>query len=198
MRNILHFGRLLTVVLCLSATSLLSVAQEDKSSNSFPGWTPPPVEKPDVTKFAWSAEFGSSVDLSGNDMSSIDIGASVGVSHKWIMLAGIGAGANIMISNSCRTYPLYAVFRTDFSSFLKIMFVEARGGIALNYLHNNQNQTGGYAGLYLGFNLARGKKFKSYITAGYTYVGRKDILAGEVLTEYKPLSLASVRLGVTF
>lgn len=198
MRRLLNISRLLAVVAFLSATALLSAAQQDKGSNSFSGWNTRPIEKPDITKFAWSAEFGSSVDLSGSDMSSIDIGASVGVSHKWIMLAGMGVGANIMISNSCRTYPLYAVFRTDFSSFLKIMFVEARGGIALNYLHNNQNQTDAYAGLYLGFNLARGKKFRSYITAGYTYIGRKDVVSNEVLTEYKPLSLASVRLGVTF
>ena len=198
MRSLLNISRLLAVVALLSATALLSAAQQDKGSNSFSGWNTRPIEKPDVTKFAWSAEFGSSVDLSGSDMSSIDIGASVGVSHKWIMLAGMGVGANIMISNSCRTYPLYAVFRTDFSSFLKIMFVEACGGIALNYLHNNQNQTDAYAGLYLGFNLARGKKFRSYITAGYTYIGRKDVVSNEVITEYKPLSLASVRLGVTF
>lgn len=161
-------------------------------------WRPSPVQKPAETKFAWGAEFGSSVDLSGNDMSSIDISASFGVSHKWIMLAGLGAGANVMISNSCRTYPIYAVFRTDFSSFMKILFVEARGGIALNYLYDNVTQTGGYAGLYVGFNLARGKKYRSYITAGYTFVDRKDVHSGEMVTKYDFLSLASVRLGVTF
>lgn len=191
--------RVLFILLFVSLYLVSSAAPQDSiSSNTQAGWVPAPVEKSPDTRFAWGAEFGSSVDLSANDMSSIDISASFGVSHKWIMLAGLGAGANMMISNSCRTYPVFAVFRTDFSSFMKVVFVEVRGGAALNYLRDEVSQTGAYAGFYLGFNLARSKKFRSYITAGYTFVGRKDVIDGESVTKYDPLSLASVRLGVTF
>lgn len=183
----------------LLALNLFAETPHDSIASVKPGnWVPAPVEKSAGTRFAWGAEFGSSVDLSANDMSSIDISASFGVSHRWIMLAGLGAGANMMISNSCRTYPIFAVFRTDFSSFMKILFVEVRGGMALNYLPANVSQTGGYGGLYLGFNLARGKKFRSYITAGYTFVERRDVHQGDVVTKYDHLSLASVKLGVTF
>jgi len=189
------------MVLMLAASVIMTFASENTDtviSHHHSNWNPSPVEKADGTRFAWGAEVGSSVDLSAHDMTSIDFSASFGVSHRWIMLAGIGAGAHMMISNSCRTYPIFAVFRTDFSSFTKVLFVEVRGGMALNYLYDNANQTDPYGGVYLGFNLARGKKFKSYITAGYTHIGRKDVHSGEQVSKYDALSLASVRLGVTF
>lgn len=191
--------RLFLLLSVLLALNVFAAAPADSIvSARTASWAPAPVEKSVGTRFAWGAEFGSSVDLSANDMSSIDISASFGVSHRWIMLAGVGAGANMMINNSCRTYPIFAVFRTDFSSFMKILFVELRGGMALNYLPDEESQTGPYGGFYLGFNLARSKKFRSYITAGYTFVGRRDIHNGDIVTKYDPLSLASVRLGVTF
>ncbi len=193
--------RYLTIVLMLATAAIQAFAYEPADTvmeHHQVDWSTSPVEKADGTRFAWGAEVGSSVDLSAHDMTSIDFSASFGVSHRWIMLAGIGAAAHMMISNSCRTYPVFAVFRTDFSSFTKVLFVEVRGGMALNYLHDNVTQTDPYGGVYLGFNLARSKKFKSYITAGYTYIGRKDVHSGEQVSKYDTLSLASVRLGVTF
>lgn len=148
--------------------------------------------------FAWGAEVGSSIDMSENDMSSVDFNATFGLRYKWINFAGVGAGADIMVSNSCRTYPVFAVFRTDFSSQVNFVFLDVRGGAALNYLPGNVNQTDAYASVSIGFVLSTGKSYRSYITAGYTYIGRKDVEQGERITEYSPLQMASIRLGITF
>lgn len=150
------------------------------------------------TKFAWGAEFGSSVDLSAHDMSSIDFNAGFGVSHGWLSLAGIGAGANIMVSNSCRTYPIFAIFRTGFSNKPGLLFMDLRGGVALNYLTDNLSKTSPYASVGLGFNLARGRTFQSYLVAGYTYNGRGDVETPEIKRHYQPLHYAGIRLGITF
>lgn len=150
------------------------------------------------TRFAWGAEAGSSIDLSGNDMSSIDFNASVGFSRGWISFLGAGVGADIMVSNSCRTYPVFALFRTDFSRRVKLLFMDVRVGAALNYLPSNVSQTAPYVSLNLGINLATGKTFRSYVLAGYTYVGRKDVTRDERVTPYEPLQLATIRLGIAF
>lgn len=148
--------------------------------------------------FTWGAEAGSSIDLSANDMSSIDINASFGIRQGIFTFAGIGAGANIMISNSCRTYPIFAILRTDFSRRVKLLFLDVRGGMALNYLPDNATGTGAYASVGVGINLARSRKFRSYILAGYTYVGRGDVTSGEAVTHYPALNVAMVRLGISF
>lgn len=191
----------LLLVICLFTAFAVSAQTSDSTAVKSPipkSWAPAPVEKPHKARFAWGAEFGSSIDLSAQDMTSIDMSASFGVNYRWIMLAGMGAGMNFMINNSCRSYPVFAVFRTDFSSFMKIVFVEARGGMSVNTLEYNTSQTKPYAGLYVGFNLARGKKFRSYLTAGYTYVGLSDVHHGDDIVKYTPLNLASLRLGITF
>lgn len=149
--------------------------------------------------FSWGAEAGSSIDLSGHDMSSIDFNASFGLRYRWLRFAGIGAGANLMISNSCRTYPIFATFRTDFSSLVRPVFLDLRGGIALNYLPANVSQRGAYASVALGFTLATARNFRSYITAGYTLVTRSDVHINELQTiPYADLGLAGIRLGISF
>lgn len=148
--------------------------------------------------FTWGAEFGSSIDLSAHDMSSIDFNANFGMRWRWFSLLGAGAGANIMVSNSCRTYPLFAVLRTSFSDGRpRLVFLDVRGGVALNYL-NDKEQSGGYASVGVGFNLAGGKKFQSYIMAGYTFVGRKDINDETGFQPFDNLHYAGIRLGVRF
>ncbi|MDO4320841.1 MAG: hypothetical protein Q4C34_09740 [Bacteroidales bacterium] len=150
------------------------------------------------TRFAWGAEFGSSIDLSGHDMSSIDFNAGFGVSHGWLSLAGVGAGANIMVSNSCRTYPIFAIIRTSLSPRRRLVFLDLRGGIALNYLTDNLSKTSPYVSAGLGFNLAGGRNFQSYIVAGYTYNGRGHVETAEIIRDYEPLHYAGIRLGIEF
>lgn len=161
-------------------------------------WQPKPKYSIERLRFAWGAEVGSTIDMSGHDMSSIDVNLSVGASYSWLSFAGIGAGANIVVSNSCRTYPIYVDLRTDFSKFVKFVFLDFRGGVALNYSENNMNQTGLYLSPSLGFNLASGTTFRSYITLGYTYIARHDVNNGDDIIPLRPLSMASLRLGIAF
>lgn len=184
--------RLLMAALAAAPVALYGATQPADSVR-----TPKNVESERLT-FTWGAEAGSSIDLSANDMSSIDIHAYFGVKQGVFSFAGIGAGADIMISNSCRTYPVYAMVRTDFSKQLKLLFVDVRGGMALNYLPDNATKTGAYGSVGVGINLARGRSFRSYILAGYTYVGRGKVTSVETVTHYPALNIAMVRLGISF
>ncbi len=151
------------------------------------------------TRFSWAAEVGSGIDMTGLDMSSIDFGVAAGVSRGWLRFAGVGLNANIMVGNSCRSYPVYALFRTDFIDGKQLLFLDARGGVSLNYLARNEKQTGVYGSVGVGINLATGRTFRSYIIVGYSYMGRGDVQEDEfTLTEYSPLHFAGLRLGVSF
>lgn len=149
-------------------------------------------------KFSWGAEAGASIDLTGQEMSAIDFNASFGMNYSWIRFLGIGAGADIAISNSCRAYPLYLDFRTNFRKKPSLFFWALKCGVALNYLQHNSQQTNlaGYTGL--GINLAQGRKFNSYMLIGYSFRNRRDITVDDNTIHLKPIHYASVRLGVSF
>lgn len=179
------------VALCVIATASLSLSAQQSTDVAA-------EQAQSKLRFAWGAEAGSSIDMGGHDMSSVDFNASFGMSRGFIKFLGIGAGANIMVSNSCRTYPVYINFRTDFNKRLRLLFADIRGGMALNYLDNNQSQVAPYGAAGVGINLATGLKFRSYLWAGYTLIWRNDIVEGDAVTPYEPLHMASIRLGVSF
>lgn len=173
-------------------------AENGGLSNMAASWVSKPKMGPAGVRFAWGAEFSSTIDMSGHEMSSIDFNVFAGIKYKWLNVAGIGAGANIMVNNSYHTYPVFAIVRTDFSKLVRFLFLDVRGGIALNYLEGNDRQTGGYVSPSLGFNLATGANFRSYITLGYSFYSRKNIIKGEEEVKYPSLSMATVRLGLSF
>lgn len=160
--------------------------------------------------FTWGASAGSSIDMSGNDMASVDIAAMLGYRRGWIKFLGLGAEMDIMVNNSCRSFPIYATLRTNFQSRPSLLFLDTRLGISVNYLPDDYSQTGAYGFIGLGFNLASGKKFASHMVIGYTFKERKDYSvlynsphddSAEPTLETlrtKSLHMATVRLGITF
>ena len=161
-------------------------------------WDPRLAESVSNVRFAWGADFGTSIDLSAHDMTSVDLNMSLGLTYRWLIFAGLGAGAQMMVSNSCRTYPVYLNFRTDFSRKVLPIFLDLRAGVAFNCLPENINQQAPYASIALGFNLATGRTFRSYILCGYTYNHRGDMDSEIGLMKFPALSMAAVRLGVQF
>ncbi len=150
------------------------------------------------TAFAWGADAGASIDMTGNDMSTVDFDLYFGMRRKWINFLGIGVGADIMVSNSCRSFPLYAALRTNFVSRPTVAFWDLRLGAALNYREHNHQQTGFYGFTGIGFNLARSRRFSSHIIVGYTFRERRRIVGPEMELDFGSLSCATVRIGVVF
>jgi hypothetical protein len=148
--------------------------------------------------FAWGAEVGGSIDMSANDMSTIDFTALVGYRRSWMKFLGVGAGMDIMVNSSCRSFPMFANLKTSFSSRPQLLFMDVRAGLSVNYLPDDLTQTGAYAFAGVGFNLASGKRFASHLTLGYSFVDRRDVNHNEHHIEFSPLHYASVRLGIAF
>lgn len=148
--------------------------------------------------FAWGAEIGGAIDMSGNDMSSVDFNAVFGIKWEWIKFVGIGVQADVMVSNSCRSYPVFLGFRTNFRRDESLLFWDFKLGVSLNYLPDDFQQSGAYLATGLGINLARGEKFSSHMIIGYSYRQRKNITSGEELLRFPDLHAATVKIGLSF
>lgn len=148
--------------------------------------------------FIWGAEAGGSIDMTTNDMSTVNIDAFFGYTGKWIGVAGVGAGIHMMVSNSCRAFPVYAIFRTSFSSKPKLCFLELRGGCVVNNVDYDTTRARLYMNPGVGFNLARGRSFTSYITLSYEYNGLDTYMKDAVRHDIHGLSNAQVRIGISF
>ena len=157
------------------------------------------ADEPVKTSFAWGAEAGGSIDMSGNDMSSIDISESFGFKRGWINFLGLGAEIDIMTNNSARSFPVFLSFKTNFRNRPTLLFIDLRAGLSANYLPNDYQQTGNYAFIGLGINLARGKSFSSHMVIGYSYKEYRDIVTREDETfRMNDVHSATVKLGITF
>ncbi len=151
-----------------------------------------------VTKFTWGADAGASIDMSGNDMSSVDFDITLGLRRGWINFFGVGLEADIMVSNSCRSFPLFAEFRTNFVNRPTVAFWDLKAGVCLNYLENDHQQTGFYGFTGIGLNLARSARFSSHILIGYTFRERRTVYTETGDQRFPDLHYATVKIGVSF
>ena len=161
--------------------------------------TPASVES-GATAFAWGVDVGSSIDLTTADMSSLDGEAYFGLRCPGVDIVGFGAGIHGMVNNNSFSYPLYVLLRTSFSKQKQLCFFDLRTGVALNNFFGTATNTAFYINPSVGVNLASSRKFRSYLTLGYSYNGGKDI-SDATTTSGKSannLSMATLRLGIMF
>lgn len=146
--------------------------------------------------FAWGADIGGAIDLTGNDMSTLNVNAAFGYRRGVIDLVGIGAGMNVMVSNSSRMFPVYGIIRSNFRTVPSLCFLDMRAGCAFMSLDDNTNHTGTFVSPGIGFNLAKGRTFSSYLVLSYQYVDVRS--KSESGFNIDGLNFACVRLGVSF
>lgn len=151
-----------------------------------------------AVRFTWGASFGSDIDLTGNDKSDVSLDAYFGVRFPAVQVLGVGAGVDVPVSNSWRSYPVYAILRTNFLKRASLCFMDARGGVSVNLLEYDHKQTGGYASLGVGFQLASSHKFSSHLILAYSFYSRKDFNHGEERVKVDDLHMATMRIGITF
>lgn len=156
-----------------------------------------PDDKPKA-HFAWGVEAGGSIDMTSNDMSTLNLDIIAGYRNSWIDVVGIGTGIHVMVNNNCRAFPIYGVMRTGFRSKPSLCFLDLRAGI----VHDNTNQESSSNRLYLapgvGFNLARSKRFASYVLLAYEYNGMRSYDKAGYTFDIDGLSMATVKIGITF
>lgn len=179
--------RKLFLILSLVLSINIAVAAE-KQAKEVSGWN----------HFAWGAEIGGGIDMTSNDLSTVNLDAFFGYRNSWIDVVGVGAEVNMMLSNSVRAFPVYAIFRTSFTRRPSLLFMDLRGGVVFNNLTASHQQTRLYLSPGLGINLASGDSFQSYVTLSYVYNGMKPFTVGDEYIHVDGLSMACIRLGIRF
>lgn len=152
-----------------------------------------------TSHLTWGVAAGGTIDLSGQDLTSIDISAGFGYKNDFIKFLGIGATIKTMTTTSSHAYPVYAMFRSGFSSRPTLCFLELRCGCTFLNLEGAPTQTDIYAGAALGITLAKGKHFASHISIGYEFSPVKDYTSPDGLyVNMKPMQTAALKIGIQF
>ena len=129
-----------TVISIITFLSLLSAGAQTNDNTPQHGFT-------------WGVEVGSGIDMGGDNMSTLNLAALIGYRTSWINFAGVGLGIDMMMSNSCRAFPIYGMIRSSFAEKPKLFFAEMRAGVTLNQATNVPDRTNMFlqpgAGIYL-------------------------------------------------
>lgn len=187
--------RRLIIFFTLFASWLTSVAKT--AQNDTLAVTTPVVEQKHF--FSWGVDVGSAIDMTGNDMSAIDLNTYFGYRGPYVRFLGVGAGIDMMVSRSTTNYPVYAIFRTDFSPKPRLYFFELRGGIAFNKIEDYPSQNTPFGSVGIGVTLAKGRSFSSHIILSYNYTKLNDFTSTEgEFYRLHDLQAACIRIGINF
>lgn len=148
--------------------------------------------------FTWGASLGSSIDMTGQDMTAVDIDAFFGYKGNYIRFAGLGTGIRMMVSNSSRSYPVYAMLRTSFTKSPSFLYLELKGGVGFTNLYTDIYQRNFVGGVTLGFTLAHSRTFSSNFSLGYEYMPLSNGKIDGNDTKFKDIHYASIRIGASF
>lgn len=148
--------------------------------------------------FAWGLDVASSIDLTGNSMTSIDIEGYFGYKNSFFQALGVGASVNMAMNNSSRSYPVFAIIRTSFSTRPQLCFFELKAGVSFNDIYSYTRQTGVYIEPAIGIRLASGRSWSSHFTLGYKFISRKDFDYDQGIYGCPNLNMASVGIGISF
>ncbi|MCM1162705.1 MAG: hypothetical protein NC339_00385 [Muribaculaceae bacterium] len=152
---------------------------------------------PRKDSFAWGLEIGPGIDMGGDDMSTINIHATLGYRNSWLKMAGVGVGIDMMMSNSCRSFPIYAMVRSSFSTHPKLLFGDLRVGVAYNQATSIPDRTNFYLQPGIGIELASGRSFSSHLILSYSY-NAMTFYGDKQDTLIKGLNRVNITIGATF
>lgn len=150
---------------------------------------------------AWGLEVGSSVDLTGNDLSTFDAHLFGGYSNRLFQVLGVGLGIHRSIGrryNKNLFIPIYGVVRTSFRTKPSRFFFTLKSGYSFNTVHNGASKGGFLISGSGGFVLTRSRILTSYISLGYGYYHINDATVYSQNLDLNHIDFAHIFFGVLF
>lgn len=148
--------------------------------------------------FTWGIDLGTSIDLHGTNLSTIDLDVMVGYKSTFIRTLGVGSGVHRAFGQHNTIYPVYAVFRSSFRNKPSLLFFNTRIGYAFTTLNSGATRGGVMAAVGMGVNLAMSKKFQSHILLSYCYYHINATTRKESGLNKHYIDLARISFGVNF
>lgn len=149
--------------------------------------------------FTWGAEFGSSIDLTGHDLSTFDLDVLLGYKNKLFKTLGLGVGIHRTVQGGNNFIPIYALIRTSFTKRPSLLFMNLRAGYAFSTIENSPMFGDYNFALGCGVNLSQSRKAKTYLilNAGTRFFNKRHRDMIESLdTPY--IWTAQLQFGVNF
>lgn len=152
----------------------------------------------DSSHFVWGVEIGSSIDVSGYDTSTIDADLLAGYKGGIIRTLGIGTGIHRAFGTDNTFVPVYALFRSSFSTRPRLCFLHLQVGYSFNTLGSAPTFGDSTATVGIGFNLGHSRRYMSHIILGYGF--RHFDVKHRELTNIPTdnVQLAQLVFGLTF
>ncbi len=151
-----------------------------------------------LSHFTWGVDVGTSIDLRGYGMSTLDADVMIGYKSDFIRTVGVGAGVHRSFGRKNNFFPLYVVFRSSFRSKPSLCFFNLRAGYAFSAIENGVSRGGVMAAVGVGINLAMSKKFQSHILLSYCYYHLNNRSRSEAGIDVRYVDLARISFGVNF
>lgn len=148
--------------------------------------------------FTWGAELGSTIDLTGHDLSSFDLDVLFGYKNDILKLAGVGVGVHRSFHSGATQIPVYGTIRTSFRPKPSLLFMDIAAGYQFDTRKDTKTFGDFMCSLGLGVNFSQNQRAKSYmiISAGYRYFNEKHKTTVNLDTQY--IYVVRLVFGVNF
>ncbi len=148
--------------------------------------------------FAFGIELGSSIDVSGYDMSTFDADINIGFKNNFIRTVGLGTGVHRSFGTRDTYVPVYFLFRSSFSSRPQPLFMHLQAGYSFNTLADSPTFGDTTACIGLGINLSSSRKFRTHIIVGYCFRHFDTKHQDMTRVDRENVSLAQLSFGINF
>lgn len=196
-------------IIFLAMGLLFSSGAQAKSVNKLPVIPTDTISGPDalfegkpnlsfMRHFAWGAEFGSSIDLTGHNLSTFNLDLNFGYKNSFLKLVGVGVGFHRGIISGDTYIPIYGVIRTSFRSKPSLFFLNVQAGYSFNTVGGSPYHGDIMSALGVGINLSQGRRAKSYVilSAGGRYFNKAHL--DKVNLDADFVITAKLMIGVNF
>lgn len=148
--------------------------------------------------FTWGAELGSTIDLTGHDLSSFDLDVLFGYKNNILKLAGVGVGVHRSFHSGATQIPVYGTIRTSFRPKPSLLFMDIAAGYQFDTRKDTKTFGDFMCSLGLGVNFSQSQRAKSYmiISAGYRYFNERHKTTVNLDTQY--IYVVRLVFGVNF
>jgi hypothetical protein len=148
--------------------------------------------------FTWGGEVGSSVDLTGNDLTTFDAHIDFGYSFSYFQFLGVGFGVHRSLGSSNAFVPIDVVIRTNFRKRPSLLFMNLQTGYSFNTISKDSYKGGYQLSVGLGINLTQTPKLRSFITLSYGYFHINAQQVDNLRMDINHVDLAQLGIGIQF
>lgn len=154
--------------------------------------------KKEMSPLMVGLELGTSLDLSGNDMSTFNVDIIGGYRNKLFQLIGVGAGFHKSLGSRDRFIPLYVVVRTGFIPRPTLLFMHLSLGYSFNTISDSAMFGDTTAAIGCGINLVRKPRYQSNIILSFGYRHFNKRHQAHINVSKPNLGFAQISFGLSF